>query len=107
MMSLMPRENGIEPKIGLGQHSLIAALDQPNDKVNIYLFKINNGNTRKRWKQERHQNNVTGVVLVSLLLTTTIFHILNRLMFCWGEIISQNLGQKGIIFSWFTEKFYL
>ena len=40
----MPRENGIEPKTGLRQHCPNTALDQPNDKVNIYLFKINNRN---------------------------------------------------------------
>ena len=44
----MPRENSIEHKIGLRQHSPNTASDQPNDKVNIYLFKINNRNNSKK-----------------------------------------------------------
>ena len=66
-MSLMPRENGIEPKIGLGQHSPITALDQPNDKVSIYLFKINNGNTRKitRMTSEQCQWRRSGEPIVN------------------------------------------
>ena len=39
--------------------------------ANIYLFKVNNRNTRKRYKsqQQRHQNDAHNVVMMSLLLT--------------------------------------
>ena len=46
---------------------------------NIYLFKVNNRNTRKRCETcsqltIKHQNDVFDVVLVFLLLTLNIFH---------------------------------
>ena len=50
---------------------------------NIYLFKVNNKNTRKRCEvcsnlkimtpNRRHQNVINGLVLMPLLLTLTIF----------------------------------
>ena len=48
--------------------------------VERLVFKVNNKNTRKMYEtcskqQWRHQNDVTDVVLVSLLLTLNIFHI--------------------------------
>ena len=47
--------------------------------TDIYLFKINNGNTRKRCEIRLKwtimtPNNVNGVVLMSLLLTLNIFY---------------------------------
>ena len=45
----------------------------------IYLFKVNNRNTRKKCEicsnlQQRHQNDVMKDILVSLLLTLNILH---------------------------------
>ena len=44
--------------------------------ANIYLFKVNNRNTRKRCKifKVNNKNTKTTVVLVFLLLTLNIFH---------------------------------
>ena len=47
--------------------------------ANIYLFKVNISNTRKRCEirsklTKKHQNGVTDVVLVFLLLALNIFH---------------------------------
>ena len=47
--------------------------------ADIYLFKINSGNARKMW----HQNDVSDVVLVSLLLTLNRFRILFQCFHCW------------------------
>ena len=51
-----------------------------SNPVDIYLFKVNNRNTRTRCEyvqiKQRHQNDAIGVVLVSLLLTFNIFHTL-------------------------------
>ena len=59
-----------------------------NSPANIYLFKFNNENTRKRceicWKSTRkHQNDVNDVVLVFLLLTLNIFHTFFYCFYCW------------------------
>ena len=48
--------------------------------ANIYLLKVINKNSRKALKyvksqRQKHQNEVTDVVLVLLLLTSNIFHI--------------------------------
>ena len=53
----------------------------------IYLIKVNNRNTRTRWKicsklAKRHQNDANGVVKMSLLLTLNIFHILFQCFYC-------------------------
>ena len=44
--------------------------------ANIYLFKVNNRNTRKKGVKyvQKHQNEVSDVVLAFLLLTLKIFH---------------------------------
>ena len=47
--------------------------------ANIYLFKVNNRKTRKRWEicsklTIKHQNEAIDVVLVVLLLTLDIFY---------------------------------
>ena len=48
--------------------------------ANIYLFQVNNKNTKKKFskltKQLKHQNDVNDFVLVSLLLTLNLFHTL-------------------------------
>ena len=48
--------------------------------ANIYLFQVNNKNTKKIFskstKQLKHQNDVNDFVLVSLLLTLNLFHTL-------------------------------
>ena len=49
--------------------------------ASIYLFKVNNRNTRKRGKislkvnKKKHLNDVSDAVLVFLLLTFNILHI--------------------------------
>ena len=49
-------------------------------QANIYLFKVNNRNTKKDEKMLKltikHQNDVNDVVLVFLLLNLNIFHTL-------------------------------
>ena len=45
--------------------------------ANVYLFKMNNKNTRRRYEisqQGKHQKDVIDVVLLFLLLTWNIFH---------------------------------
>ena len=65
--------------------------------TNIYLFKINNRNTRKWYKTYsnltiRYPNDINDVVLVSLLLTLNIFHNFFYCYYCcWLQTGSVNL----------------
>ena len=58
-----------------------------NCPVNIYLFKVNNTNTRTRLeicsKLKRHQNDIDDIVLVFLLLTVNIYHTFFLSFHCW------------------------
>ena len=59
--------------------------------VNIYLFKVKNRNIRKSCeiysKLTKHQNDVTGVILMFLLLTLNIFlhFFLVFLLLTWNK----------------------
>ena len=53
------------------------AFDLREYPANIYLFKVNNRNSGKRWKY------VTNVVLVFLLLILNVFYTIFRCFYCW------------------------
>ena len=62
----------------------------------IYLFKSKNENTRPMCnsvpsKQQRHQNDVNHVILLSLFLTLNVFH---RLLWCLStfDLVQVNTG---------------
>ena len=62
-------------------------MDKTNP-ANIYLFKVNNRNTRKMYEifselTIKQQNDVNEVVLVFLLLTLNIFHTFSKCFYCW------------------------
>ena len=50
--------------------------------ANIYLFKLNNRNTRKKWKI-CSKLTVTNVFLVLLSLTLNLFHTFFYCFYCW------------------------
>ena len=75
----------------------------------IYLFKVNKRNTRTRYEicsksTKRHQNDVTGVVLASLLLALKIFHTIfcfycyfeQVIVVCWAayQLITLFTGRR-------------
>ena len=69
-----------------------AVIEKPENPVNICLFKVNDKNSRKRSEicskltiktPERCQNDVSGVVLIFLLLTLNMFHTSFQCFFCW------------------------
>ena len=56
--------------------------------ADVFLFKVNNRNIRKRCEiysklTIKHKNDVTGVLLVFLLLTLNIFHVFFWCFYCW------------------------